>query len=54
MRLIGAGDVPITSKKIKLKFNKEMEYIEVGSKIVPYVDPEDFWNHTREESILVQ
>ena len=50
MRLIGAGDVPITSKKIKLEnFNKEFEYIEVGSKIVPYVDPEDFWNHTKEE-----
>ncbi len=50
MRLIGAGDIPITSKKVKLEnFNKEFEYIEVGSKIVPYVDPEDFWKHTKEE-----
>ena len=41
MRLVGAGDVPISSKKIKFEnFRKEFDYIEVGSRIVPYVDPE--------------
>lgn len=50
MRLIGAGDIPVTRKKLKLaRYKKEIEYLEVNSKIVPYVDPEDFWKHTREE-----
>jgi glycosyltransferase involved in cell wall biosynthesis len=50
MRLIGAGDIPVTRKKLKLaRYKKEIEYLEVNSKIVPYVDPEDFWKLTREE-----
>jgi len=44
MKLIGANTVPITRKSIDLKgFKKKLDYIEVGSNIVPYVDPEDFW-----------
>ena len=50
MRLVGAGDVPITSKKLKFEnHSKEFDYIEVSSRIVPYVDPEDFWKLTKEE-----
>jgi glycosyltransferase involved in cell wall biosynthesis len=44
IKLIGAGDVTITSQNINLeKFGKPMEYLEVGSKLVPYVDPEDYF-----------
>lgn len=43
-KLIGASDIPIAHKKIKLsKHSKTFDYFEVDSRIVPYVDPEDFW-----------
>lgn len=51
MRLIGAGDVPVTKKRLKFEnYNKEFEYLEVNSRIAPYVDPEEFWKLTREET----
>ena len=51
MRLIGAGDVPVTKKKLKFEnYKKEFEYLEVNSRIAPYVDPEEFWKLTREET----
>lgn len=51
MRLIGAGDVPVTKKRLKFEnYNKEFEYLEVSSRIAPYVDPEEFWKLTREET----
>lgn len=47
INLIGAADVPITNRKINLKeFGKTIEYFEVSSKLVPYVDPEDYWRQT--------
>jgi glycosyltransferase involved in cell wall biosynthesis len=43
-QLIGASDIPISHKKIALgKLKKSIDYFEVASQIVPYVDPEDFW-----------
>jgi len=43
INLIGAGDVPVTNRRLNLKeFGKSIEYFEVGSKLVPYVDPEDY------------
>ena len=51
VRLIGANKVPVSFKKVHYKgFLKSMEKIEVGSTIVPYVDPEDFWRVTRLET----
>ena len=51
MRLIGAGDVPVTKKKLRFEnYKKEFEYLEVNSRIAPYVDPEEFWKLTREET----
>ena len=45
--LIGAGDVPIINRNISMKeFDKSIEYFEVNSKLVPYVDPEDYKNQT--------
>lgn len=44
IKLIGAGDVMVTSQNINWgKFGKPIEYLEVGSKLVPYVDPEDYF-----------
>jgi len=45
--LIGAGDVSIINRTISLKeFGKTLEYFEVNSKLVPYVDPEDYLRQT--------
>jgi len=50
MRLIGANTVSITRKNIDLKgFKKNLDYIEVGSDVVPYVDPEEFWTLKEKE-----
>lgn len=44
MKLIGAGDVPITQKKIIFQdTQRKVDYFEVDSPIVPYTDPEEFW-----------
>ena len=44
VRLIGANKVPVAFKKIFYKGSKRaIEKIEISSKIVPYIDPEDFW-----------
>jgi glycosyltransferase involved in cell wall biosynthesis len=48
--LIGANQVPVTHRKLNLQhFKKTLDYIEVDSKMVPYVDPEEFWSLTRSE-----
>ncbi|MBC8005058.1 MAG: glycosyltransferase family 4 protein [Verrucomicrobia bacterium] len=43
IKLIGANDVPVINRKINLKeFNQSVEFIEVSSRLVPYVDPEEY------------
>jgi glycosyltransferase involved in cell wall biosynthesis len=50
VRLIGANKVPVAFKQIFFKgIRKYIEKIEVSSRIVPYIDPEDFWKVTRSE-----
>lgn len=46
MELVGAGNIPLQITKIPhfSKTIKNLEYIEVGSKIVPYVSPEEYYN----------
>lgn len=47
IKLIGASDVTVTSQKINLeKIGKSIECLEVSSKLVPYVDPEDYFMQT--------
>lgn len=47
INLIGAGDVAVTNRRISLaEFGKSIEYFEVDSKLVPYVDPEDYIRQT--------
>ncbi|HKK42980.1 MAG TPA: glycosyltransferase family 4 protein [Bacteroidales bacterium] len=44
VRLIGANRIPVATRKVFYKgFRKPLEMIEVSSKIVPYIDPKDFW-----------
>ena len=50
MRLVGANQIPVAQRQLNLShFSKALDYIEVGSRLVPYVDPEDFWRLTRAE-----
>ncbi|TKG92439.1 glycosyltransferase family 1 protein [Puteibacter caeruleilacunae] len=47
LKLIGAGDIPVTRKNKQFSsLEKKIEYYEVNSKIVPYTDPEEFWKMT--------
>ena len=44
VRLVGANQIPVAYKQVYYKgFRRQVERIEVSSKIVPYTDPEDFW-----------
>ncbi len=44
MELIGANNVSITRKKVHFKdLQKKIDYYEVESGMVPYMDPEEFW-----------
>ena len=42
--IIGANNISVKNKKLRMSHvNQHLEYLEVESKLVPYVDPEDFW-----------
>jgi glycosyltransferase involved in cell wall biosynthesis len=42
--LIGADKVPVRFRKLNLKhFSKKLDYIEVGSRIMPYTDPDEYF-----------
>lgn len=42
--VVGANTVSITQNKVELhESGATIKYLEVSSKIVPYVDPEDYW-----------
>lgn len=44
MKLIGANQVPVTKKQIQFEESeKSMDYFEVDSLIVPYMNEEEFW-----------
>ncbi|SFF66269.1 glycosyltransferase family 4 protein [Sunxiuqinia elliptica] len=44
MKLIGANDIPITRKQVHFRdLQKKIDYYEVESGMVPYMDPEEFW-----------
>ncbi len=51
VRLIGANKVPVAFKQVHYKgFRRPLEQIEISSKIVPYTDPEEFWERISSES----
>ncbi len=44
LKLIGAGDISVTRKKIHFDdIQRKIDYYEIDSNIVPYTDPEEFW-----------
>jgi glycosyltransferase involved in cell wall biosynthesis len=45
IQLIGANKIPVAQKEIFFEeAGKKMDYLEVQSEIIPYVDEEEFWN----------
>jgi glycosyltransferase involved in cell wall biosynthesis len=45
IHLLGANNVAITKKEIRFKnTEKKTEYLEIQSRIIPYVTEEEFWN----------
>src|SRR5665648_54742 len=47
MKLLGANDIPLTRKQIQFAdIESKVEYYEVESGMIPYVDPEEFWKLT--------
>jgi len=49
-RLIGANKVPVAFKKVHYKgFRRPLETIEISSRIVPYTEPEEFWDKINSE-----
>ncbi len=51
IRIIGANQIPVVHRQIEFKnLSKNLDYIEVTSKLVPYVGPEDYWRLTRLEA----
>ncbi len=51
--LVGANKVPVRLRKLSLKhFSKKLDYIEVGSRMMPYTDPDEYFEiqKTREEN----
>jgi glycosyltransferase involved in cell wall biosynthesis len=51
VRLVGANKIPVASRKVYYKgFRRPLETIEVSSKIVPYIDPSDFWKVVTKET----
>jgi glycosyltransferase involved in cell wall biosynthesis len=44
MKLLGANDIPVTRKEIQFSdVQSKIDYYEVESAMIPYVDPEEFW-----------
>ncbi|MDX1284426.1 MAG: glycosyltransferase family 4 protein [Draconibacterium sp.] len=44
MQLIGANNIPVSKKEIQFDgTNKTIDYLEVDSPIIPYVDEDEFW-----------
>jgi glycosyltransferase involved in cell wall biosynthesis len=51
VRLVGANQIQVAYKKVLYKgFRRPIERIEVSSKIVPYTDPDNFWQLVNSET----
>lgn len=47
MQLLGANEIPITRKQIQFSnLQSKIDYYEVESGLIPYIDPEEFWKLT--------
>jgi glycosyltransferase involved in cell wall biosynthesis len=53
MRIVGANDIVIGKKLINYEtFLREIEYVEINSKIIPYTDPDEYYNAVKESAVL--
>ena len=44
MKLIGANNIPVTKNEIQFnEIQKKIDYYEIDSPIIPYVDEDEFW-----------
>lgn len=51
MSLVGANNIKIKKRTLRYRhFQKTLDYIEVHSRLIPYLDQEEFWKHTRNTS----
>ncbi|MGQ1946322.1 glycosyltransferase family 4 protein [Geofilum sp. OHC36d9] len=51
MNLVGANNIKIKKRTLRYRhFQKTLNYIEVHSRLIPYLDQEEFWKHTRTSS----
>ncbi|MGE5393267.1 MAG: glycosyltransferase family 4 protein [Candidatus Saccharibacteria bacterium] len=51
MKLMGANEIPVTHHNIQFSsLESKIDYYEVESKMIPYVDPEEFWKLTTKVS----
>ncbi len=49
--LIGANKVPVKHRKLNLKhFSRKLDYIEVGSRMMPYTDPDEYFQIQKSKS----
>ena len=45
MRIVGANDTVISKKLVNFEsFLRDIEYVEINSRIIPYTDPEDYFS----------
>ena len=50
IRLLGANDVPLSKSSVHYKkLLERIEFLEVNSNIVPYTDPEDYYNQVSKD-----
>lgn len=50
MNLIGANHVPVKHRKLFMKyFNGGLDYIEVGAKLMPYTNPDEYYHLKKSE-----
>jgi glycosyltransferase involved in cell wall biosynthesis len=57
IKLIGANKIPVKHRKLNLEyFSRGLDYIEVGSKLVPYVNPGEYFQYqkTKTEKKTIQ
>jgi glycosyltransferase involved in cell wall biosynthesis len=52
MRIVGANDISISKKLVNYEtFLKEIEYVEINSKIIPYTDPDEYYKAVKESEV---
>jgi glycosyltransferase involved in cell wall biosynthesis len=51
INLVGANNSPVRRRKLNLKyFSNKLDYIEVGAKLMPYTDPDEYFRHKKTQT----